>query len=247
MKLENIINTIQLGDCYKLIKDIPDNSIDLILTDPPYELDTIGSKNNDISKTFAKCNNQLKNISDGINEEILEQFMRVLKKPNIYIWCNKKQILQYLKFFVEKYKCNFDVIVWCKTNPTPLCGGNYLIDKEFCLYFRKNIKLNTTFNTAKTFYVSSKNKGDKNSFSHPTIKPINIIKNFIINSSNKNDVVLDCFCGSGTTCLACKETGRKYIGMEIDEEYYKIAIDRINGINANGQIGFLFNDNGEIL
>ena len=241
MKFEDMINNIINCDCYEMIKNIPDKSIDLIVTDPPYEIDTVGSKKNNISKTFANCNNQLKNISDGINEKILDEFMRILKKPNIYIWCNKKQILQYLKYFVEKHECSFEIIVWCKTNPTPLCGGNYLIDKEFCLYFRKGVKLNTKFETAKTYYITSKNKDDKDLFEHPTIKPLDIIKNLVINSSKEDDIVLDCFCGSGTTCVACKETGRRYIGMEINKEYYEIAKKRINGINANGQIS-IFTD-----
>ena len=235
MKFEEIINTIQLGDCYELIKNIPNNSIDLIVTDPPYELETEGSKENSISKTFANCNNQIKGISEGINLDILKEYMRIMKKPNIYIWCNKKQILEYLKFFVEKHKCSFEIMTWCKTNPTPLCGGNYLIDKEFCLYFRKGIKLNTKFETAFTYWISQKNKSDKDDFCHPTIKPLNIIKMLVENSSNENDLVLDTFAGSGTTCVACKETGRRFIGMEIDKEYHKIAVDRLNGINANGQ------------
>lgn len=183
MEFEKMINTIQLGDCYELIKKIPDRSIDLVIVDPPYEIDTVGSKKNNISKTFANCNRQLKDISNGINEKILYEFIRILKKPNIYVWCNKKQILQYLEFFTKKHDYSFEIIVWCKTNPTPLCGGNYLIDKEFCLYFRKNIKLNTKFETARTFYVTAKNKADKDMYKHPTIKPLNIIKNFIINSS----------------------------------------------------------------
>ena len=72
-------------------------------------------------------------------------------------------------------------------------------------------------------------------YKHPTIKPLNIIENLIINSSNENDIVLDCFCGSGTTGVACKELNRKFIGIEIDREYHKIAVDRLNGITANGQ------------
>ena len=236
MKFEDMINTIQLGDCYELIKKIPDKSIDLILTDPPYEIETEGGNTN-IGKSNSKMIEQLKElrIIKGIDYSILDEYMRVMKKPNIYIWCNKKQILEYLKYFVEKYDCSFEIMTWCKTNPTPLCGGNYLIDKEFCLYFRKGIKLNTKFETAFTYWISSKNKNDKDDFEHPTIKPINIIKMLIENSSNKNDIVLDCFCGSGTTCLASKETERRYIGMEIDTKYHKIAVDRLNGINANGQ------------
>lgn len=244
MKFEDMINTIQLGDCYKLIKDIPDKSIDLIITDPPYEIETIGGNTN-IGKSLK--DNMLKelkelNIVDGINYELLNELCRVMKKLNIYIWCNKKQILEYLKFFVEKKGCSFEIMTWCKSNPTPLCGGNYLIDKEFCLYFRKGVKLNTKFETAFTYWVSSKNKNDKDDFKHPTIKPLNIIKMLVENSSNKNDIVLDCFCGSGTTCVACKETGRRYIGMEIDKEYWELANKRIKGITASGQTSLQFNN-----
>lgn len=78
-------------------------------------------------------------------------------------------------------------------------------------------------------------KYDKKLFNHPTIKPIEFVKRHILHSTQPNDIVLDCFCGSGTTCLACKETGRKYIGMEIDPEYHKIAVNRLNGITAQGQ------------
>ena len=86
-------------------------------------------------------------------------------------------------------------MTWLKTNPTPLCGGNYLIDKEFCLYFRKGVRLNTTFDTAFTYWISKKNRMDKDIFEHPTIKPLEIIKTIIGNSSNENDVVFDCFMG----------------------------------------------------
>ena len=230
------LNNIYCEDSYKAIKEIPDKSIDLIVTDPPYELETEGSKENNISKTFANCNNELKAISNGIDISILDEFMRVMKKPNIYLWCNKKQIPMYLDYFVTKHNCSFEIMVWCKTNPTPLCGGNYLIDKEFCLYFRKGVKLNTTFDTAFTYWVEKKNKLDKNSFEHPTIKPLHIIKDLIKNSSNENDIVADFFMGGGTTAIGCKETNRNFIGFEIEPKWVKIGTDRLNGIDANGQM-----------
>ena len=80
--------------------------------------------------------------------------------------------------------------------------------------------------------------GDKKKYKHPTIKPLRIIKTLIKNSSNEGDIVLDCFSGSGTTCVAAKELGRKYIGIEIDPEYHKISLDRLHGILADGQISF---------
>lgn len=237
--MEFELNNIYNVDAYEAIKRIPDKSIDLIVTDPPYEIDTVGSKKNNISKTFANCNNQLKTICDGIDNSILDEFMRVMKKINIYIWCNKKQIPLYLDYFVTKNQCSFEIMVWCKTNPTPLCGGNYLIDKEFCLYFRKNVRLNTTFDTAFTYWIDKKNKVSKDKFEHPTIKPLNIIETLIKNSSQPNDIVLDPFMGSGTTAIACKNTGRNFIGFEINPKWAKVAKNRLNNIDATGQISLL--------
>lgn len=235
------LNEIYNEDSYEAIKKIPDKSVDLIIIDPPYELETEGSKENNISKSFANMNNDIKSLSKGIDLQILEQLNRIMKKTNIYIWCNKKQILEYMKYFVEQKECSFEIMTWLKTNPTPLCGGNYLIDKEFCLYFRKGIKLNTRFETASTYWISSKNKSDRDTFLHPTIKPLEIIKTLINNSSNESDIVADFFLGSGTTCVAAKELNRRYIGFEIDKEYYGIAKNRLNGITANGQMS-IFTD-----
>lgn len=161
-----------------------------------------------------------------------------MKKENIYIWCNKKQILSYLKYFVEKRGCVFEILLYIKQDPTPLCGGNYLIDKEYCLYFRKGVKLNTTFESAKTWFLMNKNIADKKKYNHPTIKPLSIIRTLIKNSSNEGDIVLDCFSGSGTTCVASKELNRNFIGIEINKEYWQISQDRLNGILANGQLSF---------
>ena len=232
--LDNIINTIQLGDCYELIKKIPDNSIDLIIIDPPYEFSTLGGQGiGSVRKVFDEIENQKLNV--GIDEKLFEELKRVMREFNIYIWCNKTMIPKLIEYFVLKNNCLMDIISWHKINAMPLCGGTYMPDTEYCLYFKKNRKLNTTYDTAKTHYELPINIEDKKKYKHPTIKPLNIIKNFINNSSNENDIVLDCFCGSGTTCVAAKETGRRFIGMEINPKYYKIAVDRLNGINTNGQ------------
>lgn len=151
MKFENMINTITLGDSYKLIKEIPDKSIDLIVIDPPYEIkQTNGGgmlKRKNIRNMFEELEEEQLDI--GINDEILKELLRLMKKPNIYIWCNKILIPKLIDFFVNKNKLKFDLIMWHKTNVMPLCGGNYLIDTEYCLYFREGIKLNTSYKTLK--------------------------------------------------------------------------------------------------
>ena len=267
MEFENMINKIHLGDCYELIKQIPDKSIDLVYIDIPYLYEMGGAGQSELSKRkhinkldlqgaetkYLKEKNMLnafndyQNITNGINYSIFEELCRVMKGINIYIWCSKMQILDIMKFFVEEKKCNFEILTWCKTNPIPTANGTYLSDIEYCLFFKGKgtPKLNDGYELKSKFYVSQINQSDKSLFKHPTIKPLDYVKRHILHSTQPNDIVLDCFCGSGTTCLACKETKRKYIGMEIDPEYHKIAVNRLNGITASGQLS-IFTDIEEL-
>lgn len=259
MKFENMLNTITLGDSYKLIKEIPDKSIDLIIIDPPYEYTTGGSggcfgmKNRNYhneylkvaeDKTYRVNDDKIKNrkeiqhLSYGINYEILDELDRTMKKINIYIWCSKKQVRKILQHYGEK-NCNTDILTWHKDNVLPTANNTYLNDTEYCIFAREaGVKVYGEIATKKKFYITHTNVIDKKKYKHPTIKPLKIIKNLIINSSNEGDIILDCFSGSGTTCVAAKELNRKFIGIEIDPGYYKISIDRLNGILADGQISF---------
>ena len=234
------LDNVYCEDSYKAIKDIPDKSIDLIITDPPYQWE----KGGEMTGLFAKGVSSRKfmyeiesdSLDKGIDLSILDDFVRVLKKINIYIWCNKDQIFNYMKYFIEKHNCYFDIIIWNKTNVTPLCGNKYLTDKEFCLFFReKGVPVFGTYETKKTVYTSSANRIDKDKFLHPNCKSTKIIENLIINSSKKGDVVLDTFFGSGSVGVACKRNNRHYLGIDISEKWVKVAQDRLNNIDANGQ------------
>lgn len=245
MKIEP--NNIYLGNSYELIKDIPDKSVDLIITDPPYEIEGIHGSGIMKDRYGNQWNfaTQIKNndLDKGIDLMILREWVRVMKKINIYIWCNKQQILQYTDFFVKELGCNWELLIWAKDNPIAFCGTHYLVDKEYCLYFwEEGAKVHIPFERAKTFYISHTNIEDKKKYGHPTIKPLEFIKKLILNSSERGGVILDTFLGSGTTAVAAKETGRQYIGFEINEEYFKIAKDRINGIDKNGQMSLFYTE-----
>lgn len=225
------------GDCLKVLKDIPDNSIDLIVTDPPYLISATnggGTINN-----VKKLNKSLKDLTDsnitkGYDIELYgEEFIRVMKEINIYFWCNKVQIPDYIKFYVEKHKCKFDILCWHKTNALPTYSNKYLSDTEYLLYFRKGKGkcFPKSYEDAKTFYIAPINHKDKKLYGHPTIKPLDITEKIIRNSSNEGQLILDPFMGSGTTGVACKELNRNFIGIEIDEDYYEIAKNRIGETN----------------
>ena len=255
------LNEIYNGDAYELIKQIDDKSIDLIITDPPYDIvgsggaGSFGSNHRDyhseykslsrdnhlreglrISHNYTQLKQNIKSICGGFDYSLLDELDRVMKKINIYIWCNKNQIRPLMEHYENK-GCNVDLLVWHKTNPIPTCNGKYLSDLEYCVFARdKGVKLYGTYETKSKVYISQANTEDKKKYGHPTIKPLERIEEYIINSSQQGDVILDPFVGSGTTCVAAKRLGRKYIGFEINEKYYKIAKDRLQGWNQKNEM-----------
>lgn len=142
-----------------------------------------------------------------------------------------------MKIFVDKYECNYNLLCWCKDNPVPFGASNFLSDIEYCLcFYEKGCKFNQGYSHKSKWFVSHLNQQDKKDYLHPTIKPLNLVKRHLSNSTNENDIVLDTFMGSGTTCKACQELNRRYIGFEINEKYFNIAKDRLNNINAKGEV-----------
>lgn len=213
-------------DCMEIMEHLPDSIFDLVVTDPPYEIATRGAgiyKQDD--KKYVQ---ELDVMSNGFSEEVLDQLCRLMKKINIYIFCSQKQIIPLLTYFVVNRGCNYNIITWHKTNPIPACGNKYLTDTEYILFFReKGVRVYGTYETKKTWYATPLNQGDKKKYNHPTIKPVDILQNLIVNSSKEGEVVFDPFMGSGSTGVACKKTNRDFVGIEIDKNYYDIAVERI--------------------
>lgn len=229
-------NKIYNKDCISWIKDVPDNTIDLVIIDPPYKIRKKTQEVNSLAIAVKKYNLELQrdNLIDEYDKSILEELIRVMKKINIYIWCNGEQVPFYIDYFVNKNKCKMDILVWNKTNAMPLYNNKYMTDKEYCLYFRKGGYCKPTcYEDAKTVFYLPINQKDKKKWIHPTIKPLSIIRTLIRNSSKENDVVLDCFLGSGTTAVACILENRNYIGVELNKKYYDIANKRISELGVD--------------
>ena len=186
-------------------------------------------------------------ITNGIDYKILDEFVRIQPYIYIYIWCSKEQIYDLLKFFVGKHHCNFNLLVWCKTNSVPATNDTWLPNIEHCLVFKQKgaPRYNDGYELKSKWYVSSTNKDDKEKYNHPTIKPLELVKRHILHSTKENDIVFDPFMGSGTTCLAAKQLNRRYIGFEINDKYFNIAKDRLNGIDQKGQIDLFDSANVE--
>lgn len=217
------------GDCVSYMKSIPDNSIDLICSDIPYELENHGGTNSALAVRCARMRDSVEFMANGIDyENVFSEFLRINKIPNMIIFCSNLQIGKIISFFNSK-NCKTDLLVWEKTNLAPLCNGKYVSDLEYIIYVHakgshfNNEALFTEKKKCKRYPLVLDNK------LHPTQKPLELMKELINVHSFKDELVFDPYMGSGTTGVACRELGRNFIGCEIDEKYFEIAESRING------------------
>jgi len=229
MNLDKYINQIICGDCLEVMKQLPDKCVDLVITDPPYEF----ISKNPIGGGFMSKENKkhLEKINTAFGmsynpEVLLCELKRLCKKFNAYIFTNKTLISQYIKF-AESNKYKWELIIWAKPNPVPINNGHYLIDKEYAVFIKETgAKFNSKCGYSKYFTVFNYQIGTKET-EHPAEKPIQLIRNFIEISSDKNDTILDCYLGSGTTAIASTQLERNYIGIDNDPDCCKLSEKRL--------------------
>jgi DNA modification methylase len=208
---DDFINRIIHGDCLELIKLIPDNSVDVVLTDPPYGLNKNGIRGDaDLSLFY----------------NILPECYRVLKKDSFFITFFSTKFLPQL-FKNNPFNYFWQIVLYCPEGrvKSPIGYTKFMS----CFVFKKgnpNIILPN-----KDIFVDTPGKmvePDEGYIDHPTPKPKHFIKEILKMFTKENDIILDPFIGSGATAVACILLNRRFIGFEIEEKYYKIALDRIN-------------------
>lgn len=182
-------------DCFEGMKKLEDNSIDLILTDPPYFFE---AHRRGFANERKELFNGLKDIGvnkdkNCITKELLSELLRVSKK-NIFIFCNKAQILDILIFSKENDLC-FELIPLCKTSPMPLSNNQWLPDREWAIHLFKDLEVYGDYSTKRGFFIDSNYQQDK--YDHPSVKPEYIIRRIIKNLSKEGHLILDCFMGGG--------------------------------------------------
>jgi DNA modification methylase len=221
---KDFINKVVQGDCMEVMKQIPDNSVDLVVTDPPYEI-IAGGGGGAFGVEKRSYHIGVKSLSYGFENAVLDECKRVLKLFNLYIFCSKDQILQILQWAKDN-EFNIDVLCYHKLNPIPTVNNKYLSDTEYIIFIReKGAFLGGTYKTKKKYFLQNNAKSE---FEHPTVKPLNIIQTLIENSSRKDEIILDPFLGSGTTARAALDLQRNFIGIEISPEYCKVAEKRLS-------------------
>lgn len=217
------------GDCVALMKDLPDNSVDLVVTDPPYRLISGGCTNKK-PKDGIFCR---ENVSSGKLFEHndlpfsawLPEVYRVLKPgTHCYIFISGRHVME-LQMEAEKAGFQYvNLLVWKKQNKT--VNRYYMYQLEFILLLRKG-KARTINNRGTSNLLDVPNLiGNK---LHPTEKPVELVQIFVENSSLPGETVFDPFMGAGGVGVACVNTGRRFIGMELGQNYFEISEKRTGG------------------
>ena len=220
------LNKIYNEDCLEGMKRIPDGSIDLIVTDPPYRNISGGKphKKEQPSGILSKNDGKIFEFNDINPESWFPELYRVLKSGgHCYVMTNTINLEAYLRLARQ---CKFglhSVLVWKKNNATP--NRWYMKNGEYVLFLRKGKAKQINDCGSKQIHNFPNIIGKK---SHPTEKPVALMEFYIKNSSQPLEIVFDPFMGSGSTAVASINTGRNFIGFEIDKGYYNIANKRIN-------------------
>ena len=198
------VNRIYNADCLDILKDLPDKSIDLVLTDPPYR------DNKDNQPTIDMRNNgTMKDFGNKPTKEVFDEIFRISKKQIIF-GCNNFNLPAYKGF-----------IVWDKQMPF-----NFSMSMAEIAWISENCGT-----TSKIFSVRA---NGQNCRIHPTQKPLKLFEQIIEHYTNPNDLILDCFSGSGTTAVACHNLKRRFICVEKDYDYWKASCERLK--NAQAQL-----------
>lgn len=228
-------------DCLEAMKNINDNSVDLILTDPPYNL---GNFMRDRQTNLKKMRDNFFGAAgwDDLEyidwvagmEVFFEQANRILKKKGSMIIFMSLMKVETLVKLATKYNFYYKTTgVWHKTNPMPRNMNLHFINSvEGWIYFINESKTGTFNNNGRAVHdfieTSVVSKNEKAFGKHPTQKPESLFEHFIEKLTNPGDTVLDPFMGSGTAGVVSKRSNRKFIGIELSEKYFDIAKKRID-------------------
>ncbi len=210
------------GDCLEVMKAIPDESIDLVVTDPPYQINykSKWNLNGNTSKSILGDNDY------NLIKLAISEMYRVLKNNSAaYIFCSPKKIDYFMECCKESGFVIKNIIIWVKNNWTSgdlkaQFGQQY----EIILLLNKGRKYFNGKRLSDVWYF------DRISFQHqhhPNEKPIRLLEQCILKHSNESNIILDPFMGSGSTGIASLDTGRNFIGIEKDVKYFEIAKQRI--------------------
>lgn len=220
----NQINLMH-GDCLELMKEIPDNSVDMVLTDPPYGMDFQSNRSKE-GKKYQKIKGDKKPFI-----WFLRDAYRILKNDSCIMvftdWKNQEVFKMALDTAGFKVKSQ---VVWNREHHGMGDLKGAFAPMHDIAWFATKGKYQ--FKGKRPKDVLSHKRIGGNESCHPTMKPVSLNEEILNSTTAENDIVLDCFMGSGSTGVACKNLNRKFIGIELDDKYFEIAKERIDSLGG---------------
>ena len=216
-------------DCLNIMKQIENESIDLIVTDPPYLIKYKTNRRKNKDHDF--CSEILNDDNEQLIIDYIRECYRILKNNTaMYMFCNCDKV----DFFKQELEnAGFKIknmIIWVKNNWT---AGDLKAQfgKQYEIIFLVN-KGRKYFNGKRITDVWMFDRISGKKQLHQNQKPVDLLKQCILKHSDENDIIFDGFMGSGSTGVACIETNRKFIGVELDKKYFEIAKERIDNLKG---------------
>jgi len=204
-----------------LLKEVPDKSINCIITDPPYGIDYQSARRIDTER-FDKLKGD-----DVVSTESLKELYRILCEDGaLYLFTRWDVFPQWVEQVKKSGFMVKNCIIWNRVvHGLGDLNGSYAPMYDMIIFATKG---NHKLKNGRPKDILTFKRVEANKLVHPTQKPVSLIRHLILNSTDEKDIILDCFAGSGTTLVASKQTNRQYIGIEIVKEYCDIAERRLS-------------------
>lgn len=220
-----LLGKIYQVDCLSFMKQLPDKCIDLVVTDPPYDISDSKPGNSELMSLGKYNADNFAELTNGFDVEVVfAEIVRISKKVNCFIFCANKQIAEIMTI-AQRGGYYVTLLVWNKTNSAPFANGVWRQDAEFIIHVRESGAYFEGNAEQKRKVIQLPTNPSQ--FGHPTEKPLALIEKYILIGSKEGDIVFDPYLGSGTTVLAAKKLNRQFLGCELSEKYCKIAEERL--------------------
>ena len=227
-----MIDTILNADILEVLPTIPDGTFDCVLSDPPYQFEAHGRGMFHETRTLYKEMMSWTNMdNDWYNEDILKEYVRICKFPNIFLFGGKRDVYKMLKFAIDN-KLEYWIIPVCKKAPVPFVDNTWLSNEYAIHIVDRKLTYNREYNLKIPYFIV----GGQKETGHPNEKDLPMVKRILANITQEGDFVFDGFMGSGTTAVACQNLKRHFFGCEINKNYYEKALKRLDNESRQGEL-----------
>lgn len=224
-------DTIINADILEVLPTIPDGTFDSCILDVPYEQEAHGRGFSRKRSIWSEMSEWTSLENDWYSEELMKEYVRICKFPNLFCFGCKRDVWSLLKFS-EESGLFYDIIPICKKAPAPFTNNNWLSNEYAVHITDRKLGYTKDYNLKIPYFIV----GGQKTTGHPNEKDLPMVKRIVANITQEGDFVFDGFMGSGTTALACQSLKRHFFGCELNKEYYEKSLKRLDDEKRQGEL-----------